>query len=283
MPVTKDEIECSKTLLPPTHQPEDIEKIQYKSITQLEDLEELPDSLEDIRKLPTPSSYESQHPLQAPQRSFSPFTLEWSDNSFLTPTIKQTPVVVSWSATSVTDSPALTFTIQLPSKINNSSFTLHSASINSKQSNILPSVASNNYALPPRSTIRPQLSTEIPSTSSLPLAPYTNQPPSIDAQDLSQMHDMYPPSPSTFDEWDQDVSHYSSKESKVLKISDKGISERQNLVRKNILWLPNKEGTSELMEEDVKQLAENARSHYKGKYSYDWNIHIYFVIFIHIK
>ncbi|XP_037782889.1 mucin-17-like [Penaeus monodon] len=263
MPVTKDEIECSKTLLPPTHQPEDIEKIQYKSITQLEDLEELPDSLEDIRKLPTPSSYESQHPLQAPQRSFSPFTLEWSDNSFLTPTIKQTPVVVSWSATSVTDSPALTFTIQLPSKINNSSFTLHSASINSKQSNILPSVASNNYALPPRSTIRPQLSTEIPSTSSLPLAPYTNQPPSIDAQDLSQMHDMYPPSPSTFDEWDQDVSHYSSKESKVLKISDKGISERQNLVRKNILWLPNKEGTSELMEEDVKQLAENARSHYK--------------------
>ncbi|XP_069987090.1 uncharacterized protein [Penaeus vannamei] len=262
LPVTKDEIESSKTLLPPSHQPEDIEKIQYKSITQLEDLEELPDSMEDIRKLPIPGSYESQHPLRAPQRSFSPFTLEWSDNPFFTP-IKQTPVVVTWSATSVSDSPALTFTIQLPSKMNNSSFKLHSATINSKQSNVIPSGASNHYALPPRSMIRPQLSTEIPSTSSQSLALYTNKPPSIVAEDLSQMPDMYPPSPSNFHEWEQDVNHNSSKGSKVLKISDKGIGERQNLVRKNILWLANKEGTSQLREEDVKQLSEKARNHNK--------------------
>ncbi|XP_042893729.1 uncharacterized protein LOC122267686 isoform X2 [Penaeus japonicus] len=261
LPVTRDEIESSKTLLPPTHQQEDIDKIQYKSITQLEDLEtEMPDSLEDIRKLPMPGSCEPASPLQAFERPFSPFEIEWSASSFpgsgeprgFVPTANQTPIVVTWSATSVTDSPALTFTIRLPSKMNASPFTLHSASV-------IPSGASNQSASTPKTMIRPKLSTETPHTSLWPPASFSNQAPSSAAQDPSQMHDMSPAK-----ELDQDANHDVPKEPKVLNISNNRGSKNQKPVRKNIFWLANKQGHSELMEEEVKQLAENARNHYKN-------------------
>lgn len=92
------QLPTSETLLPSAHPVQNKEKIQYHSVVSTPDSlhESSPPSFENASVLPKHLALSNKAPCSFPQTS------------------SQTPVVVTWSATTGTDTPSFTFTIQLP-------------------------------------------------------------------------------------------------------------------------------------------------------------------------